>query len=223
MTREMYPSIREKEKKRMWEESSLVAPPSFDLQMIIEKLKPFHLPTGVCTCVDHTQTQTHTHTHTHKHLWKPPVSIIWNLGRAFLEKLCLGAETGDPKQDEQGSGGGVGKLTLRSKTWHPWAEWPQTGACPGPNWSHRTCYWDWTTGGWRDAALKKKNIYNIRCKDECGVKNFANECVKRGKNLLKWENCLAEEKVWVWGAKLVWNTSLQPHRFISRLLTAHPF
>lgn len=41
MTREMYPSIREKEKKRMWVESSLVAPPSFDLQMMVEKLKPF--------------------------------------------------------------------------------------------------------------------------------------------------------------------------------------
>lgn len=52
MTREMYPSIREKEKKRMWVESSLVAPPSFDLQIMVEKLK---LLAGVCcTCVDHT-------------------------------------------------------------------------------------------------------------------------------------------------------------------------
>lgn len=40
----------------MWVESSLVAPPSFDLQIMVEKLK---LLAGVCcTCVDHT----HTHT-----------------------------------------------------------------------------------------------------------------------------------------------------------------
>lgn len=41
MTKEMYPSIREKEKKRMWVESSLVASLSFDLQMRVEKLKLF--------------------------------------------------------------------------------------------------------------------------------------------------------------------------------------
>lgn len=36
----------------MWVESSLVAPPSFDLQIMVEKLK---LLAGVCcTCVDHT-------------------------------------------------------------------------------------------------------------------------------------------------------------------------
>lgn len=51
----------------MWVESSLVAPPSFDLQIVVESLEPIQSLAGVCWGRAHTHPHTHTHTHTYTH------------------------------------------------------------------------------------------------------------------------------------------------------------
>lgn len=64
----------------------------------------------------------------------------------------------------------VQNLTLQNKTWRPWAAWQQTAACRDPGWSHRTCCWDSTEGGWCDGGLE--NTTDMRFyTEQCGFRS----------------------------------------------------